>query len=115
MLGKGSQTTSRHLRLSSDSLAHLANTKLSKNVANLLFVSTATELARTAGRALPSLAGELRTAADIFNDVTYGEQPATEPQYRMIAELDGRLGKQTAAPLEGAGDAIASQPWAEVR
>ncbi|MCZ0728782.1 DUF4129 domain-containing protein [Mycolicibacterium iranicum] len=76
---------------------------------------TATELARTAGRALPSLAGELRTAADIFNDVTYGEQPATEPQYRMIAELDGRLGKQTAAPLDGAGDAIASQPWAELR
>ena len=34
---------------------------------------------------------------------------------RMIAELDGRLGKQTAAPLDGAGDAIASQPWAELR
>lgn len=76
---------------------------------------TATELARTAGRALPRLAAELRSAADIFNDVTYGERPATEPQYRMIAELDGRLGTQTAAPPDGAGDAIASQPWAEVR
>ncbi|MDA2889858.1 DUF4129 domain-containing protein [Mycolicibacterium sp. BiH015] len=76
---------------------------------------TATELARSAGRALPSLAGELRTAADIFNDVTYGGRPASEQQYRMIAELDARLGKHTAAPPDGAGDVIASQPWAEVR
>ena len=76
---------------------------------------TATELARTAGRALPGLAGELRTAAEIFNDVTYGEQPATEPQYRLIAELNAKLGKQTAATPDVTGDGIAAQPWAEVR
>lgn len=76
---------------------------------------TATELARAAGRALPGLSGELSTAAETFNDVTYGERPATEPQYRMIAELDGRLGRQTAPGPDETGDAVASQPWAEVR
>ncbi|MDH6196456.1 hypothetical protein M2272_003099 [Mycobacterium frederiksbergense] len=49
---------------------------------------TATELARDAGAALPGLAGELSTAANIFNDVTYGEQPGTESAYRAIAALD---------------------------
>lgn len=76
---------------------------------------TATELARTAGRALPGLAAEMGSAAEIFNDVTYGERPATEPHYRMIADLDGRLGRQTAPAPEDAGSATSSQPWAEVR
>ena len=34
---------------------------------------TATELARDAGAVIPGLAGELRSAAVAFNDVTYGE------------------------------------------
>ena len=52
---------------------------------------TATELARDAGAALPALAGELAAAATMFNDVTYGEQPGTEDDYRRIADLDSRL------------------------
>lgn len=52
---------------------------------------TATELARDAGAALPALSGELAAAATTFNDVTYGEQPGTEDDYRRIADLDGRL------------------------
>ncbi|MDG4665200.1 DUF4129 domain-containing protein [Mycobacterium sp. 236(2023)] len=76
---------------------------------------TATELARTAGRATSGLSGELLTAAEVFNDVTYGERPATEPQYRMIADLDGKLGTQTAPSPGVSDDASASQPWAEVR
>ncbi|CAN3131250.1 DUF4129 domain-containing protein [Mycobacterium sp. smrl_JER01] len=76
---------------------------------------TATELAGAAGRALPGLAAELRTAAEIFNDVTYGERPATEPQYRMIASLDDRLGSQTSSQTTATRAESAQQPWAEVR
>ncbi|WP_066902329.1 DUF4129 domain-containing protein [Mycolicibacterium houstonense] len=49
---------------------------------------TATELARDAAAALPALSTELSSAATIFNDVTYGEQPGTEAAYRAIAALD---------------------------
>ncbi|MCV7065782.1 DUF4129 domain-containing protein [Mycolicibacterium farcinogenes] len=49
---------------------------------------TATELARDAAAALPALSTELFSAATIFNDVSYGEQPGTEAAYRAIAALD---------------------------
>ena len=52
---------------------------------------TATELARDAGAALPVLAGELFRAAETFNDVNYGELPATPDGYRAIAELDEQV------------------------
>ena len=52
---------------------------------------TANELAYDAGELLPGFAAELRRAATAFNDVTYGEQPGTEPNYRMIADLDDAL------------------------
>ncbi len=52
---------------------------------------TANELARDAGAALPQLASEFIRAADTFNDVSYGELPATEAGYRDIADLDDRL------------------------
>lgn len=76
---------------------------------------TATELARDAGTAIPDLAGELRRAADTFNDVTYGEQPGTEPRYRAIADLDDHL--RTRAPTDRSGTAPVGPhgQWAEVR
>ncbi|QRY46528.1 DUF4129 domain-containing protein [Mycolicibacterium boenickei] len=49
---------------------------------------TATELARDAAAALPALSTELFSAANTFNDVTYGERPGTESAYRAIAALD---------------------------
>jgi len=52
---------------------------------------TATELARDAGAALPGLAGELLRAAETFNDVSYGELPATPEGYRIVADLDERV------------------------
>jgi hypothetical protein len=76
---------------------------------------TATELARDAGQAIPGLAGELRRAAESFNDVTYGERPGTEPDYRAVAALDERL---LAHAITGAADQDAAAPaerWAEVR
>jgi hypothetical protein len=72
-------------------------------------------LARDAGRVIPNLSGELRRAADAFNDVTYGERPGTESAYRMIAELDDHLRSRTSA--SGAVDVLptAADGWAEVR
>ncbi|MGH3561049.1 MAG: DUF4129 domain-containing protein [Mycobacterium sp.] len=52
---------------------------------------TANELARDAGAALPELDTELIRAAETFNDVSYGELPATTAGYRIIAELDDQL------------------------
>jgi hypothetical protein len=52
---------------------------------------TATELARDAGAAMPTLAHEMAQAADAFNDVTYGERPGTEDGYRLIVGLDDHL------------------------
>jgi hypothetical protein len=76
---------------------------------------TATELARDAGRALPPHAADLRTAADAFNDVTYGGLPGTEAAYRMIADLDNHLRSRTASPHAAAAAPAASDGWAEVR
>lgn len=75
---------------------------------------TATELARVAGRALAGLAGELLSAAEAFNDVTYGERPGQESQYRMIAALDDQLGDRRGS---GGGGPVpaAPQTWVEVR
>ncbi len=76
---------------------------------------TATELAGAAGRAMPSLVDELASAAEAFNDVTYGERPGLESQYRMIAALDDKLGSHSS---RGSGESSVrptQQTWAEVR
>lgn len=56
---------------------------------------TATELARDAGAVLPDLAGGLLRAAETFNDVSYGEVPATAEGYRIVAELDEQMRSST--------------------
>jgi hypothetical protein len=76
---------------------------------------TATELGRDAGRAVPNLATELSRAADAFNDVTYGERPGTESAYRMVADLDERLRRHTAAAAASSVTPDATRDWAEVR
>lgn len=58
---------------------------------------TATELARIAGAALPDLAGDLMRGAETFNDVSYGEVPATAEGYRIVADLDERVAATTGA------------------
>lgn len=72
---------------------------------------TATELARDAGLSLPKFAGELSDAATTFNDVTYGGRPGTESAYRLITDLDGRLGA-VAHPVPAAA---ASAGWTPLR
>jgi hypothetical protein len=76
---------------------------------------TATELARDAGRLIPSLGAELRRAADAFNDVTYGERPGTEPSYRMVADLDDHLRSHPSAANPVDTVPTSSADWAEVR
>ncbi|KAA0085685.1 DUF4129 domain-containing protein [Mycolicibacterium sp. P9-64] len=76
---------------------------------------TATELARDAGAAIPSLTGELRRAAEAFNDVTYGERPGTEPAYRLIADLDDHLRFSTSVGADAAAAPGSSEGWADVR
>ena len=76
---------------------------------------TATELARDASATLGDLSSELLSAASIFNDVTYGEQPGTEPDYRLIADLDGRLHDHGRAPVGAATATTGPDGWTPVR
>jgi hypothetical protein len=76
---------------------------------------TATELARDASVTLGDLSSELYSAASIFNDVTYGEQPGTESGYRMIADLDSRLHDHGHAPVGAAAAPLGIDGWTPVR
>ncbi|ART67783.1 hypothetical protein BTO20_03535 [Mycobacterium dioxanotrophicus] len=76
---------------------------------------TATELARDASVTLGDLSSELFSAASIFNEVSYGEQPGTEAGYRMIAVLDGRLHDHGRTPVGAATATAGSDGWAPVR
>ena len=49
---------------------------------------TADEIARDAGRALPSVAEELRGAARLFDDVWYGGRVADASGYAVLVEVD---------------------------
>ena len=52
---------------------------------------TADEVAREAGAAVPTIAGDLRAAAEIFDEVWYGGRPAT-PQYdALMRQADDRV------------------------
>jgi hypothetical protein len=76
---------------------------------------TATELARDAGAAIPGLSGELRRAAEAFNDVTYGERPGTESGYRLIADLDDHLRFRGSPEGDSLGATGSADAWADVR
>ena len=75
---------------------------------------TATELARDAAELLPDFTTDLRSAATVFNDVTYGEQPGTEPGYRMVAELDDALRRHSAPPVATV-DTASADDWTPLR
>ncbi|MDF2828236.1 MAG: hypothetical protein K0R01_1519 [Mycobacterium sp.] len=76
---------------------------------------TATELARDASGPFPGLSTELRRAADAFNDVTYGERPGTEAEYRLVADLDDHLGTRASATVESTAGDGERGGWAEVQ
>jgi hypothetical protein len=76
---------------------------------------TATELARDAGGALPDLINEFRSAAQAFNDVTYGERPGTEPEYRTVADLDDRLRQHARRTASADTSPDVVDEWAALR
>ena len=53
---------------------------------------TADEMAAEAGRALPTTADALRSAAQVFDDVWYGGRPATAAHDAQLRELDRAVG-----------------------
>lgn len=76
---------------------------------------TASELARDAGELLPGFNADLRRAATVFNDVTYGEKPGTEADYRMVADLDDALRRHSAPSAAGTTDPVATDTWVPLR
>jgi hypothetical protein len=64
---------------------------------------------------LGDLSSELFSAASIFNEVSYCEQPGTEAGYRMIADLDGRLHDHGRTPVGAAAATTGSEGWTPVR
>ncbi|MBB3601494.1 hypothetical protein FHT40_001127 [Mycolicibacterium sp. BK556] len=76
---------------------------------------TANELARDAGELLPAFSSELRRAATVFNDVTYGEQPGTEPNYRLVADLDDTLRRHAAPSTGDPGAPAVPDTWVPLR
>ncbi|TDO14531.1 uncharacterized protein DUF4129 [Mycobacterium sp. BK086] len=76
---------------------------------------TANELARDAGELLPAFSSELRRAATVFNDVTYGEQPGTEPNYRLVADLDDALRRHAAPSTGDPGAPAVPDTWVPLR
>jgi hypothetical protein len=59
---------------------------------------TADELARRAAGRLPALADDFSAAAVSFDDVRYGDLPATLAAVRAMADLDTRAAATTPAP-----------------
>ena len=76
---------------------------------------TANELANDAGARLPHLAFELSQAANVFNDVTYGERPGTPAGYQLIADLDEHMRFRSRVNRPGPDQPTTVNPWAQVR
>jgi len=76
---------------------------------------TASELAHDAGELLPGFSTTCGSAATVFNDVTYGEQPGTEADYRTVADLDDALRRHTAPSAAGAADPMVTDTWVPLR
>lgn len=62
---------------------------------------TADEIARDAGRALPSVAGDLRAAARVFDDIWYGGRTADADSYARLVAVDDAV--RSARPGQGGG------------
>lgn len=76
---------------------------------------TATELAGDAAQVLPQLTGELRTAATTFNDVTYGDRPGSEAEYRSVADLDDHIRAAGTSATHATDAPRTHTGWADVR
>ena len=61
---------------------------------------TADEVAREAGAAVPTIAGDLRAAAEVFDEIWYGGRSATPQSDALMRQADERVRR---APLVVAG------------
>lgn len=59
---------------------------------------TAGEVAADAGAAVPAVAGDLRRAAGVFDEIWYGGRPADAASYAVLVEVDERVGRSRLAP-----------------
>lgn len=75
---------------------------------------TADEAAAEAARPLPGHSDRLYAAAREFDEVTYGGRTATEPAYRLLADLDGDL-ERTKPLLATAADTPPGASWGAIR
>lgn len=66
---------------------------------------TADELAAEAGRELPGLAGDLRTAARLFDDIRYGAKDGSLAGYQLVSLVAESA--RTAQPAAGAEPTLA--------
>lgn len=62
---------------------------------------TAVEAANAIGKALPTYMGALTQAAQLFDEVIYGDKTATSMDYEILVALDQKLTAQKVAQLAG--------------
>jgi hypothetical protein len=61
---------------------------------------TAHEAAHQAAARLPALAGRMRSAADVFDSLAYGNRAGSSAKYREMLGLDAELSAATPTPLD---------------
>lgn len=64
---------------------------------------TADEVALEAGAAVPAIAGDLRAAAGVFDEIWYGGRPATARSDALMRQADDRVRR---APMVAAGSGV---------
>jgi hypothetical protein len=64
---------------------------------------TADEVAREAGAAVPAIAGDLRAAAGVFDEIWYGGRPATARSDALMRQADDRVRR---APMVVSGGVV---------
>ena len=67
---------------------------------------TADEVAREAGAAVPTITGDLRTAAEVFGEVWYGGRPATPQSDALMRQADDRVRRAPMAVAGGGAPAV---------
>ena len=68
---------------------------------------TADEVAREAGAAVPAIAGDLRAAAEIFDEVWYGGRPVTPRSEARMRQADDRVRRAPMVVAAGNAPVIA--------
>ncbi len=71
---------------------------------------TANEVAAEAGAELPALAGGLRSAARLFDDVRYGGRAGTAAGYELVIRVDAQVRTVRGATARAAAQASGTAP-----